>query len=89
MLGVKGSCIEEPGRNARQLSRIVCATVMAAELSLLSATAAGHLVRSHMKHNRSNVSINASTQQSASSANPVNDGSMNQANRSGSNNHLK
>lgn len=86
MLGVKGSCIEDPGRNARQLSRIVCATVMAAELSLLSATAAGHLVRSHMKHNRSNVSINASVVNASSVPSSV---AMNQENRSGSNNHLK
>ena len=34
------------------LLRIVCASVLAGELSLMSALAAGHLVRSHMKHNR-------------------------------------
>ena len=33
--------------------RLVCATVLAGELSLMSALAAGHLVRSHLKHNRS------------------------------------
>lgn len=40
------------GCNARNLSRIVCATVLASELSLLSALSSGHLVQSHMKHNR-------------------------------------
>ncbi|RKO85417.1 hydroxymethylglutaryl-CoA reductase [Blyttiomyces helicus] len=52
MLGVRGANIQEPGENARRLARIVCATVMAGELSLLSALAAGHLVKSHMVHNR-------------------------------------
>ncbi|POW20995.1 hypothetical protein PSHT_02904 [Puccinia striiformis] len=36
-----------------QLARIICAAVMAGELSLMSALAAGHLVESHMTHNRS------------------------------------
>ncbi|EDV26440.1 uncharacterized protein TRIADDRAFT_37359 [Trichoplax adhaerens] len=52
MLGIRGANVSSPGENARQLARIVCATVMAGELSLLSALAAGHLVRSHMKYNR-------------------------------------
>jgi hydroxymethylglutaryl-CoA reductase len=52
--------LDQPGRNAQTFARIVCGTVLAAELSLLSALASGHLVRSHMKHNRSSVSINAS-----------------------------
>ena len=60
ILGVRSSCREHPGRNAQMLARIVCGTVLAAELSLLSALAAGTLVRSHMKHNRSSISINAS-----------------------------
>jgi len=51
MLGVKGTA-QLPGANAEQLARIVSATVMAGELSLMSALAAGHLVRSHLKHNR-------------------------------------
>ncbi|XP_044765222.1 3-hydroxy-3-methylglutaryl-coenzyme A reductase-like isoform X2 [Coccinella septempunctata] len=53
MLGVKGANIENPGENASQLARIVCATVLAGELSLMSALAAGHLVKSHLRHNRS------------------------------------
>ena len=53
MLGVQGSHYLQPGENATQLARIVCATVLVGELSLLSALAAGHLVKSHLKHNRS------------------------------------
>ena len=52
MLGVQGSSADQPGKNSTQLARIVAATVLAGELSLLSALAAGHLVRSHLKHNR-------------------------------------
>merc|ERR1719486_596750 len=52
MLGVKGPHPSLPGENASQLARIVCGTVLAGELSLMSALAAGHLVRSHLKHNR-------------------------------------
>ncbi|KAH9822387.1 hydroxymethylglutaryl-coenzyme A reductase-domain-containing protein [Melampsora americana] len=53
MLGIKGSHPTTPGDNARMLARIVCGSVMAGELSLMSALAAGHLVKSHMAHNRS------------------------------------
>ncbi|XP_076019862.1 3-hydroxy-3-methylglutaryl-coenzyme A reductase-like [Genypterus blacodes] len=53
MLGVQGSSPHQPGENARQLASVVCATVLAGELSLMAALAAGHLVRSHMTHNRS------------------------------------
>lgn len=53
MLGVRGSNTAEPGANASQLAKIVGATVLAGELSLMSALAAGHLVRSHLRHNRS------------------------------------
>lgn len=53
MLGVRGPNREKPGENASQLARIVCGTVLAGELSLLSALAAGHLVKSHLTHNRS------------------------------------
>ncbi|TPX34341.1 hydroxymethylglutaryl-CoA reductase (NADPH) [Synchytrium microbalum] len=57
MLGVRGAHAETPGENARRLARIICASVMAGELSLCSALAAGHLVKSHMQHNRSAVSL--------------------------------
>nr|AHI87506.1 3-hydroxy-3-methylglutaryl-coenzyme A reductase [Gobiocypris rarus] len=57
MLGVLGASQECPGENARQLAKVVCATVLAGELSLMSALAAGHLVKSHMTHNRSKVNL--------------------------------
>ena len=60
MLGVRGSA-ETPGENAGQLARIVCATVLAGELSLMSALSAGHLVKSHLRHNRSSIFIGASS----------------------------
>ena len=53
LLGVRGSHPTNPGDNARKLARIVAASVLAGELSLCSALAAGHLVQSHMAHNRS------------------------------------
>ena len=53
MLGVAGPHAERPGENARRLARIICASVMAGELSLMSALAAGHLVKSHLALNRS------------------------------------
>ncbi|EGC45925.1 HMG-CoA reductase [Histoplasma capsulatum var. duboisii H88] len=53
MLGVRGSHPTNPGDNARRLARIVAAAVLAGELSLCSALAAGHLVKAHMAHNRS------------------------------------
>lgn len=52
MLGVKGAHVEEPGENASKLARIVCATVLAGELSLMAALTSGHLVKSHLRHNR-------------------------------------
>lgn len=57
MLGVQGASDTCPGENARQLARVVCATVLAGELSLMAALAAGHLVKSHMTHNRSKVNL--------------------------------
>lgn len=53
MLGVAGAHATSPGANAQRLARIIAAAVMAGELSLLSALAAGHLIQAHMKHNRS------------------------------------
>lgn len=52
MLGVKGPHANQPGENASRLARIVCATVLAGELSLMAALTAGHLVKSHLRHNR-------------------------------------
>ncbi|GKD41625.1 3-hydroxy-3-methylglutaryl-coenzyme A reductase-like protein [Tanacetum coccineum] len=53
LLGVKGANKELAGSNARQLAKVVAATVLAGELSLMSAISAGQLVKSHMKYNRS------------------------------------
>jgi hydroxymethylglutaryl-CoA reductase (NADPH) len=66
MLGVKGSHPTSPGDNARQLARLICATVLAGELSLMSALAAGHLVKSHLRHNRSTANFNCMATSSTS-----------------------
>ncbi|XP_058809317.1 3-hydroxy-3-methylglutaryl-coenzyme A reductase [Phymastichus coffea] len=57
MLGVKGAHAETPGQNADKLARIVCAAVLAGELSLMAALTAGHLVKSHLRHNRSTTKV--------------------------------
>lgn len=57
LLGVKGASMESPGANSRLLASIVAGSVMAGELSLMSALAAGQLVRSHMKYNRSSKDV--------------------------------
>ncbi|TFY54330.1 hypothetical protein EVJ58_g8927 [Rhodofomes roseus] len=61
LLGVKGAHQTNPGQNAQQLARIIASAVMAGELSLISALAAGHLVRAHMAHNRSQANTQANT----------------------------
>lgn len=53
MLGLRGAHQTSPGHNARRLARVIAAAVMAGELSLMSALAAGHLIKAHMAHNRS------------------------------------
>ncbi|CAL5872627.1 uncharacterized protein PFLUO_LOCUS6893 [Penicillium psychrofluorescens] len=65
MLGVRGSHPTTPGENARQLARIIGASVLAGELSLCAALAAGHLVRAHMAHNRSQAPTRSATPVSA------------------------
>ncbi|KAJ5232154.1 hypothetical protein N7468_005110 [Penicillium chermesinum] len=65
LLGVRGAHPTNPGDNARQLSRIIAASVLAGELSLCAALAAGHLVKAHMAHNRSAVPTRSSTPVSA------------------------
>lgn len=52
LLGVRGPHPDSPGSNARRFACIVASAVLAAELSLCSALAAGHLVQSHMQLNR-------------------------------------
>ncbi|XP_050365275.1 3-hydroxy-3-methylglutaryl-coenzyme A reductase 2-like [Argentina anserina] len=61
LLGVKGANREAPGANARQLASVVAGSVLAGELSLMSAIAAGQLVKSHMKYNRSNKDVTSVT----------------------------
>lgn len=53
LMGLKGASKESPGLNSRTLATIVAGSVLAGELSLMSAIAAGQLVKSHMKYNRS------------------------------------
>ncbi|KAF5449142.1 hypothetical protein F2P56_029619 [Juglans regia] len=57
LLGVKGANREAAGSNARLLATIVAGSVLAGELSLMSALAAGQLVKSHMKYNRSSKDV--------------------------------
>ncbi|KAF5745828.1 3-hydroxy-3-methylglutaryl coenzyme A reductase 2 [Tripterygium wilfordii] len=57
LLGVKGANKETPGANSRLLATIVAGSVLAGELSLMSALAAGQLVKSHMKYNRSSKDV--------------------------------
>lgn len=55
MLGVRGAHPTRPADNSKALAKIVCATVMAGELSLMAALVNSDLVQSHMKHNRTSV----------------------------------
>ncbi|XP_048443920.1 3-hydroxy-3-methylglutaryl coenzyme A reductase 2-B [Pyrus x bretschneideri] len=57
LLGVKGASRDAPGSNSRKLATIVAGSVLAGELSLMSAIAAGQLVNSHMKYNRSSKDV--------------------------------
>uniref|UniRef100_A0A6N2N480 3-hydroxy-3-methylglutaryl coenzyme A reductase n=1 Tax=Salix viminalis TaxID=40686 RepID=A0A6N2N480_SALVM len=57
LLGVKGASKDSPGSNSRLLASLVAGSVLAGELSLMSAIAAGQLVRSHMKYNRSSKDV--------------------------------
>ena len=44
LVGVKGASAASPGDNARRLASVVCGTVLAGELSLMSALAAGYVL---------------------------------------------
>ncbi|XP_050378371.1 3-hydroxy-3-methylglutaryl-coenzyme A reductase 1-like [Argentina anserina] len=59
MLGVKGASQGSPGSNSRRLATIIAGSVLAGELSLLSAMAAGDMVKSHMKYNRSSKDVSS------------------------------
>jgi len=52
LLGCAGANVENPGENAACLGMLVAGSVLAGELSLMSALGAGHLVRSHEMLNR-------------------------------------
>lgn len=69
MLGIHGAHATSPGHNARKLARLIVAAVMAGELSLMSALAAGHLIKAHMAHNRSQPGTPSAA--SVSSASPL------------------
>ncbi|KAI1331364.1 3-hydroxy-3-methylglutaryl-coenzyme A reductase [Xylariaceae sp. FL0255] len=83
MLGVRGSHPTNPGDNARRLARIIGAAVLAGELSLCSALAAGHLVRAHMTHNRSQPPTRSTTPAPNGAMTPVGLAMTNAAERSG------
>lgn len=82
MLGVRGAHKTHPAENSKQLARVICATVMAGELSLMAALVNNDLVRSHMRHNRSSVAVNAGV-----SPVPVPGGHLNVFTSSGSSTH--
>lgn len=58
MLGIDGSSGQYPGENSCQLARLICSTVLAGELSLMSALATNDLVHSHLRLNRSGTVLN-------------------------------
>ncbi|XP_050679208.1 3-hydroxy-3-methylglutaryl-coenzyme A reductase [Leptidea sinapis] len=57
ILGVRGAA-ERPAENSAKLGSLICATVLAGELSLMAALVNSDLVKSHMRHNRSAININ-------------------------------
>ncbi|CAF0927258.1 unnamed protein product [Rotaria sp. Silwood1] len=52
MLGIDNSLANISGENSCQLARLICSTVLASELSLLSALTTNDLVQSHLRLNR-------------------------------------
>lgn len=60
-LGLQGAHPTTPGMNAQGLARLIAGAVMAGELSLMSALAAGHLIRAHMSMNRTPASSRPTT----------------------------
>jgi len=51
MLGVKGAG-DPPGVNSKKFAEIIAASVLAGEISLIGALAAGHLAKAHSKLGR-------------------------------------
>ncbi|XP_055906052.1 3-hydroxy-3-methylglutaryl-coenzyme A reductase [Eupeodes corollae] len=72
MLGVRGANMEHPGENAKKLAQIVCATVMAGEISLMAALVNSDLVKSHMRHNRSSIAVSGKITSTTTTNNPLN-----------------
>ena len=58
MLGIDNCSSDISSENSCQLARLICSTVLAGELSLLSALATNDLVQSHLRLNRSAKSLN-------------------------------
>ncbi|CAF2340920.1 unnamed protein product [Rotaria sp. Silwood2] len=58
MLGIDNSLANISGENSCQLARLICSTVLASELSLLSALATNDLVQSHLRLNRRTTASN-------------------------------
>ncbi|XP_059062541.1 3-hydroxy-3-methylglutaryl-coenzyme A reductase [Achroia grisella] len=56
ILGVKGAGAY-PAENSARLASLICATVLAGELSLMAALVNSDLVKSHMRHNRSAINM--------------------------------
>lgn len=56
ILGVKGAGVR-PAENSARLASLICATVLAGELSLMAALVNSDLVKSHMRHNRSAINV--------------------------------
>ena len=52
LLGVRGTAADSPGAHAQQLARVVCATVLCGELSLMAALSSNHLISAHLALNR-------------------------------------
>lgn len=71
LLGVKGPHMTSPGENAQRLARIICAAVLAGELSLMASLAAGSLVQSHLALNRSGELNCALLMKSAADSRPL------------------
>lgn len=67
LLGFKGSA-QVPGANAEGLARVVAASVLAGELSLMAAHTTGDLLRAHMALNRKPSAGGASSATTASSS---------------------
>lgn len=60
ILGVKGAGTR-PAENSARLASLICATVLAGELSLMAALVNSDLVKSHMRHNRSTINVQNTT----------------------------